>query len=221
MTLICLSTCSASLAQGKWGVRVYQNTDIFSVFYWVNSQSPEEESHVSFSRFSGAAAYSGRIYTHELELSVPQINGSSPQFAFPYKSRRVEESKNRFSSYSIRYTIARNVRISESFLFVFGAALNPYFTRSENIPQVETAFPVTYNAFGVSLNAVAGINIKATRSLSFIVDCPLKLFDYYHEIREVRNPAIPVRQQKTPSDETKFIMSAFTLRLGASYLFGR
>lgn len=201
-------------AQGNWGVRVNQNTDFFSV--------ESKGSKVQFARISAGVSYVTKKYTHDLELFVPTVKGSSPTFPWRYDKFENVLFTQRFSSYSMRYSVVRNFQVNNSFYFVLGGALNPYYLKVERLPTNENIAYYNYENFvGVSLNVVPGIKVIATKNLSFVLDCPLKLFDYYHKVYDVKNPAIPVRQQKMPSDHAKFFMNAFTIRLGASYVFGK
>jgi hypothetical protein len=66
--------------QGRWGIRVNQNTDLFNVTYKDRLHSVEER-QVRFGRFSVGLNYTPNKVTHELELFVPEINASADPYA--------------------------------------------------------------------------------------------------------------------------------------------
>ena len=84
-----------------------------------------------------------------------------------------------------------------------------------------TLFRLRITWGGVSPNAIPGINLQASKRLSFVLDCPLKVFDFYYKMVNIKNPAIPVRQEKDYSFESDFFMNAFTVRLGVAYKLGK
>lgn len=220
-TLVGIGICSALHGQGKWGIRLNQNTDFFPVTYTVSNASSYTEREVRAGRISAVFSYLRGKYTHELELFVPQVNSSDPIFPWPYAVRSMPTYKIKYSSYAIRYTISRNVySFTKSFSLSLGGGLNGYILKVKNVPQVENSFPVSDYMVGMSLNAVPGINLQASRHLSFVLDCPLKVFDFYYRTVNIQNPLIPPRQQKKRSFETDDFMKALTVRLGVAYKFG-
>lgn len=226
-TLILLCSCCALQAQGKWGIRVNQNTDFFSVTYRETNTTTHttrtyEEPEVRMSRISAAILHVNRGYAQELELFVPQVNGSQAVFPWPHDVRTYPpNSENKYSSYAMRYGVSKNVySVTRSFALSLGGGLNTYFLKVENAPHFESSFPVLDYVAGLSLNAIPGVNLQASKQLSFVLDCPLKIFDFYYRTVNIKNPAIPLRQQRTNSFETDFFTNAFTVRLGAAYTFG-
>jgi hypothetical protein len=218
--LIWLCSCCTLHAQGKWGIRLNQNSDFFSVTYRESTTSSYKEDQVRIGRISAAVTYFSGRYTQELEVFLPQTYSSKPTFPWPHDVRG-NPSEGRYSSYAIRYTISRNVySFTKSLSLSMGGGLNAYFLNDKNVPLVSNWFPVSNYMIGISLNAIPGINLQASKRLSFVLDCPLKILDFYHETVHTKNPAIPVRQQKIRSFETDYFMNAFTVRLGVGYRFG-
>jgi hypothetical protein len=157
---------------------------------------------------------------HELELFVPEVKTSTPTFPFLQYLDGSPDFERKFSSYSLRYTVARNFSVTKSFFLTLGGGLNPYYIKTEAFPVADNSYYNSYNTWGVSINLLPGLGIAASKHLSFMLDTPIKIFDYYRFVWDVHNPAIPIRQQKMPADETKFFMNAFTMRLGMKYVFG-
>lgn len=219
-TLIALCTCIYVNGQGKWGLRVNQNTDVFSVTYKEDFSS-YEKTEIRISRISAAVDYMRGKYTHDLEFFIPQINASTLQYPWPQTLYESTRFKNRISSYSLRYTVARNVySLTKSFFLVLGGALNPYYVKTEGLPQTELSYYASRSVLGISFNVVPGVSLKISKRISFVLDCPIKVFDVYRLIYEVRNPSLPISMQKMKSAEVDFFMNAFTLRLGAMYRLG-
>lgn len=227
VTSILLCSCCVLHAQGKWGIRLNQNTDFFSVTYTETDMntlitSSNKEREVRIGRISAAVSYLSGEYTQELELFVPQVNGSSPTFPWPHDVRINVNTEHKYSSYAARYMISRNVySLTKSLSLSLGGGLNAYCVKDEIMPRNEYAFPVSDYSIGMSLNVIPGVNLKASEHFSFLLDCPLKVFDVYHKTVNTRNPAIPVRRQKERSFETDFFMNAVTVRLGVAYQFGK
>jgi hypothetical protein len=215
-----LCTTSVMYGQGRWGIRVNQNTDLFNVTYEGYLHSVEER-QVRFGRFSAGLNYTRNKVTHELELFVPEINASADRVRFPWPQelRRDTNFASEVSSYSLRYALMRNVHSHQRLQIAFGFAVNPYYLKAESFPLVENVYYAYKSILGASLNLMPAISFRASKHVALTVDCPFKVADFYRRTINVKNPAIPIHQQKTHNSETTFFMSAYTVRVGLSYTF--
>lgn len=217
--------CTASLVfgQSRWGIRVNQNTDLFTVTYRESLSSPKE-SQVHFGRFSAGLNYTNNKVVHEFELFVPEINASTNHVQFPWPQELPHKSdfKNQVSCYSLRYAVMRNMHsLTQRFHLAFGFAVNPYYLKGESIPKMENTYYLSRSILGASLNIMPAINFNASERVVFTLDCPFKVVDFYRATTNIKNPAIPVHQQKTHTSETAFFMKSYTVRIGIAYRLGR
>jgi len=198
-SLMIFATWTTSYAQSKWGIRLNQNTDFFYVTYEEKTQS-HQEAKVRFGRLSAAVSYVIAKNTHELELFVPQINASNPSFPLPQILYRKPEFKNSISSFAMRYSAFRSLSITNTLFFTLGGAFKPYYLKTESLPVVANFFSGSYTSVGFSLNVIPGVTLKPFKQVSFVLDCPLKIFDFYRRAFYVANPAIPVSMRTISSN---------------------
>jgi hypothetical protein len=221
--LILVSRFSEVSAQGTWGGRINQNTDIFTVTDTYHKSASERKFH--FTRMSFGVVYKSQRWRHEIEVFVPEIKASFSHVQFPwaYDVYFHEGTKERTNSYSVRYALVRNVySFADRFHFALGLGLNPYYQKFESIPVQENIYYASTTTLGASINVLPAFNFDLLQNrLMITADCPLKLFDFFRSELYIRNPAIPIRQQKMPETTSKFFMNVYTVRIGVTYWFGR
>lgn len=211
-----------SYGQGKFGIKVYQNTDIFEVGYFESGVNESEKSnHINFNRLSiGISVTTKNNFTHEIELLIPEISKSinSVQFPMNYEFRKGDTFDGKISTYSIRYEMNKTFSNNLNRLaFNVGVGLNPYYVHIEYTPNTSTAFYFSNIFYGAALNFTPRINYKLSNRLILDLNIPLKIYDLRWEKTNIKNPSIPIRQQTVKDFDSIFFENAYTIRLGLMY----
>ena len=223
MVFVTLLSCvSTTYGQTEWGIRVNQNTDFFTVTYQ-NEENSFEEHQANFTRLSVELNRIRENVIEELELFIPQINApvDHVQFPWPQELTRQNNSINKTSSYSLRYSYTRIIRKQTSaFNVALGAAVNPYYLRAASDPYLSDHYASNRNILGVSLNLVPAVHFNASNHITLVVDCPFKVVDFYYISAITKNPTLPFGEQIIHKTEASFFMQAYTLRTGIMYRVG-
>lgn len=218
LTLIC------SFAQSTFGVKIYQNTDLFKTIYNEHPNNLVTSSEqVNFNRISLAMdIHTKNGFLHEVEFFIPEISKSVDALQYPmnYEFRKDVTFDGEASSYSLRYELSKTVtNESKRFAFSIGVGINPYYVHIEYIPNVETTYYWSTKRYGFALNLTPRINYKISPRFNIDLNVPFKFYDLRAEKNQVSNPAIPIRQQTTNDVDNIFFESAYTIRLGVEYKF--
>ena len=213
---------SCTFGQKSLGIKIYQNTDLFSIEYreWGNSK-PTVSEEVNFNRISLAASLQTKSkFVHEVELFIPEISKPLDKIQYPmnYELRRDETFDGEVSSYSFRYEFSKTFTDDTKRLgFGLGAGINPYYVHIEYIPNVETTFYFSSRLYGFVVNVTPRISYRLSNRFSIDLNVPLKIYDLRWEKIRVDNPAIPITQQTVTTLDNIFFEDAYTIRLGVMY----
>jgi hypothetical protein len=226
LTTLSILSSICSFGQSSFGVKVYQNTDLFKTIYNERRNNLVTSfEQINFSRISLAAdIHTKNGFQHEVEFFIPEISKSLDDIQYPmnYEFRKDVTFDGKASSYSLRYEFSKRLtNESKRFGFSIGAGINPYYLHIEYIPNVETTYYWSTELYGFALNFTPRINYKISRRFNVDLNVPLKIYDLRGEKNEVNNPAIPIRQQTTNDVDHIFFESAYTIRLGLAYKFAR
>ena len=215
-----------SFGQSTFGIKVYQNTDLFKTIYNESRNNLMTSSEqVNFSRISLAMdMHTKNGFLHEVEFFMPEISKSLEDIQYPmnYEFRKDVSFDGEASSFSLRYELSKRLtNESKRFGFYIGAGVNPYYVHLEYIPNVETTYYWSTKLYGFALNFTPRIAYKISRRFNVDLNVPLKVYDLRGEKNQVNNPAIPIRHQTTTDVDHIFFESAYTIRLGIEYKFAR
>jgi hypothetical protein len=210
------------LGQNSFGIKIYQNTDIFETQYYESKTSPVSKvGNFNFDRITLAIDIDTKKgYTHEIEFLIPEVSKSLDDVQFPlnYKFRKGETFDGEASTYSLRYEIGKTlINKAKRFSFLLGVGINPYYIRIEYEPNVETSYYWSTKLYGFALNMTPRINYKLSQRFSIDLNVPLKIYDLRGEKNNIKNPLIPIRQQTTNDYSNIFFESAYTIRFGLMY----
>jgi hypothetical protein len=209
--------------QNKLGVKVYHNTDLFTIKSTdYRAQVVTEERKPAFSRISVALELKkiNRI-THELEVFVPTFSQtlSSPQYPLNYDLRADVWYDTKVTSYALRYEVNKSLTNSRNrFNVGIGVAVNPYFVQVKYNPTSPNIYYWSTKLFGAALNFIPRFNYKITHRVSAEINFPFKIYDYRAQKERVHNPAIPIRHQQSGFLKGIFFEDAYTIRTGMTYL---
>lgn len=222
LTTCFFSTIIYSYGQHKFGIKIYQNTDIYKTQYYESGINKLTNfNNVNFNRLSLAIDIDTKNnFTHEIEFLIPEISKSTDDIQFPMSYEFIKDITfdGKASSYSLRYELSKTLtRASGRFAFNLGLGVNPYYVHIEYIPNVETAFYASTKLYGLALNMTPRIKYKLSERFSMDLNIPLKIYDFRGERNMVNNPAIPIRQQITNRFNNIFLENAYTIRLGLTY----
>lgn len=211
-----------SFGQKKYGIKIYQNTDIFKTQYYESrGRTLTKLNVVNFSRPSLAIdIHTKNSFTHEIELLIPEVSKSVENIQYPlnYEFRKDITTKGKASSYSIRYELNKTLtNESNRFSFSAGVGINPYYVRIEYIPIVETTFYMSTKLYGFAFNLTPRLKYKLSKRISVDLNIPLKIYDLRGQRNWIRNPLIPIGQQKNNDYRSIFFETAYTIRLGLMY----
>ena len=187
-----------SMAQSV-GVRLYQNSDFFEVKKeYYPTDKITRSSQVNFNRFSLSIILKTKKVTHELELFIPEITKPTNKAQFPknYQHKTGGPFSSEFTSYSFRYEIKKHLAGKSDLHFNAGIAVNPYYLLIERNPEFPGYFYNYERYSGASFNIIPEIQYNFTNRFSLVLNTPINVFDFHHKIWHVKNPSIPVRQQK-------------------------
>ncbi len=224
VTAIFISITIHSFGQNKFGIKAYQNTDIFEIQY---SESITDEvatvDKVNFTRLSLAMdIQTKKGFTHEIEFLIPEVSKSCDNIQYPMNYEFQKERpafKGQASAYSLRYELSRTLTNKVKKIgFYLGAGINPYYVLVEYIPNVVVNhYYSSTKLYGFVLNMVPRIKYKLSPRFIIDLNVPLKLYDLRAEKYHVKNPSIPVHQQTKIDYSNNFFESVYTFRLGLMY----
>jgi hypothetical protein len=218
-----------SFGQGKFGVKIYQNTDMFSVKYYTDagfsSSSESLSNKTNFTRASIALQITSKNkLTHEIEFMNPELSKSTdnPLFPFNYKLNITQLAYNSITTVSARYTVSKTVYSLNRLNFDLGIGINPYYVLQESISKIPTRYNSYLKYYGASFNVVPEVKFKLMLNLYLDLSVPFKIYDLNSEIFHVSNPSIPIDQQ-TISEKTSnsFFDKVYTIRIGILYAFAK
>ena len=217
-----ISNAIYSFGQNNFGVKIYQNTDIFETQYYESgTREMTKVKNVNFNRITFAVNIDTKKgYTHEIEFLIPEISKPLENIQYPlnYEFRKDETFDGEASSYSFRYEVSKALtNKAKRFSFLLGAGINPYYVHIEYEPNVETTYYSSTQLYGFALNIIPRIRYKVSQRFSVDLNVPLKIYDLRGEKNKTKNPAIPIRQQTTNDYSNIFFETAYTLRFGLMY----
>jgi hypothetical protein len=213
----------SSFAQNKFGIKIYQNTDIFNTeYYWRNDRSTSVD-NLNFKRISLALEmHTKKGYVHEIEFLLPEISKELDNIQYPlkYKFKKDITLDSEGSAYSFRYELSKILtNETKPFSFEFGIGINPYYVDIEYIPNVETTYYSYEKLYGCALNMIPGIRYKVSQRFNIDLNVPLRIYELRGVEHHIKNPSIPIRQQTANGYSHIFFESAYTIRLGLGYIF--
>lgn len=223
VTAIFISITIHSFGQNNFGIKAYQNTDIFEIQY---SESITDEvatvDKVNFTRLSLAIdIQTKKGFTHEIEFLIPEVSKSCDNIQYPMNyefQKKTPDFEGQASSYSLRYELSRTLTNKVKKIgFHLGAGINPYYVLIEYIPNVDTRYYSSTKLYGFVLNMVPRIKYKLSPRFIIDLNVPLKVYDLRAEKYHVKNPSIPVHQQTKIDYSNNFFESVYTLRFGLMY----
>ena len=220
LTAILLLGAASASGQKSFGVKVYQNTDIFDIDYR-EAGNTTNVNKTNFNRISLALNLRTKnSLVHELELFIPELSKSLENIQYPmdYELRKGDTFDGEVSSYSIRYELSKKLTDeTKRFGFTLGAGINPYYVYIQYFPKVETTYYASSELYGFALNIVPRLEYKLSNRFHLDLNIPLKVYDLRGEKIRLDNPAIPIRQQTSTDGDQIFFESAYTIRLGLMY----
>ncbi|MFM9840896.1 MAG: hypothetical protein ACKVOQ_21695 [Cyclobacteriaceae bacterium] len=225
--IVILLSTHFSFGQGKFGIKVYQNTDIFSITtidYDVNPSLTSTFSRTNFNRISIVLQMAAKNkLIHEIELIIPEFSKpiSNPQFPFNYAFRKRNDLDNLMTTISLRYEIHKKIHSVGNIHINLGIGLNPYYINVEDISKTPNTYDRYTKYFGGSLNLIPSIIYKISNQFSLEINCPFKIYDLMNVTNRIANPAIPINQQTSTKIENGFLYNIYTFRFGVSYYFIR
>ncbi len=223
LTVLFLFNAVHSFGQKSFGIKIYQNTDIFEIQFSESlTNEVEKFDKVNFFRLSLALnIQSKKGYIHEIEFSVPDVSKSYDNLRYPMNyefKKEMPDFEGQASSYSLRYELSRTLTSKTRRIgFNLGIGINPYYVLVEYIPTANTRYYSSTQLYGFALNMVPRINYKISQRFSIDFNVPLKMYDLRVKNYRVKNPSIPIHQQTKIDYSNHFFESAFTLRLGLLY----
>jgi hypothetical protein len=223
ITALFISNTICSFGQKNFGIKIYQNTDIFVVQYYERRANEVEKfDKVNFTRVSLSVDIDTKNgYTHEIEFLIPEISKSFDKIQYPMNyefQKKMQDFEGQASSYSLRYELSKTLTDKAKRLgFNLGIGINPYYLLVEYIPNVGPRYYSSAKLYGFVLNMVPRIEYKLSPRFSIDLNVPLKIYDLRAEKYRVKNPSIPIRQQTTIDYSNIFFESAYTFRLGLMY----
>jgi hypothetical protein len=225
ITLLAFLITTSSYGQTRFGLKVYQNTDIFSARYY-DSQNDKTTKHnyVKFNRISVAFnLYSKRRLVHEIEVLLPEISKSTDRVNFPldYEFKKMDSSwESIISTYSLRYELSKILtEPSKRLIFSLGFGANPYLTNTEYTPNIPNTYYSNTRVYGLSLNLIPRVTFKVSNNVNIDLNIPFKLYDFKKEETTIKNPNIPIHQQTSKNTHGDFFEKAYSIRLGVGVLF--
>ncbi len=224
LTILLILTVTYCYSQKKFGIKIYQNTDMFNAEYndWRNKPLTRDD-YVNFNRLSLAVnIISKNTFAHEIEFLIPEISKSTNNIQFPmkYEFEKDITFDSKASVYSMRYELSKALlRQSKRFNCTLGLGINPYYVHIEYIPNVATSYYHSDKLYGAVINIIPRMNYKINNRFSMDLNLPLRIFDLREETVRTRNPSIPIRQQTINTTHGIFFESAYTVRLGLTYSF--
>jgi hypothetical protein len=226
LTALTILSMISSYGQRNFGIKIYQNTDIFETQYYDNdTREVTKFDNVNFSRLSLAVDIDTKKgYTHEIEFLIPEISKPFDRIQFPmnYGFGKGTRFEGKASSYSLRYEISKRLtNKTKAFSFNLGMGINPYYVHLEYIPHDATSVYRSLKSYGFALNMVPRIKYKLSNRLSLDLNVPLKIYDLRGEEFRIKSPALSRSQQTANYHNDIFFESAYTIRLGLMYQFNK
>jgi hypothetical protein len=211
-----------SPAQNTVGIKVYQNTDAFETqFYETGPRTYTKVDNLHFSRISLALDFKTKKgLVHEFEILVPEFSKAPEKVMFPlnYEFRRGLTIEGNVSTLSFRYEINKTLTDkSRPFAFILGGGINPYFIDIRYEPKDAMTYQWLTKLYGFSFNITPRIQYKLNGRFSIDLNVPLKIYDLSKEDNWVKNPSIPISQQKKDETSNTFFENVYTVRLGLMY----
>jgi hypothetical protein len=206
-------------------VKLYQNSDFFQATYssyLSSSPRPLVVQHQHFNRVTVAVNLTRKNnWMHELELFIPDVSRpvADAQFPTAYTFQTYSENRtSRVSTYAFRYEMSKVFHSDKRFYYSLGLGVNPYYTKAEYEPVVDTYYYNNYEVYGAGLNVIPRVAFKITKKLRADLNVPFKLYDLKREKVYVANPSIAHRHQHSAETAHEFFEKTYTLRLGVAYL---
>jgi len=120
------------------------------------------------------------------------------------------------SSISLRYEYIINFFKKSDCILApsLGCAINPYFDQTKQKPHTTQAFPSSYVTFGAKGFIIPRLTYYYNSKCFFDFNIPIALFDAQNKFSTVRNPGIPVANQRISDGNFDVLPKQFYLRLG-------
>jgi hypothetical protein len=216
-----------SFGQGKFGIKIYQNTDVFSVTTTDNDVSPSItsiSSQTNFNRISIALQIKSRNkLNHQIELMIPEISKQIPdvQLPFSYQFIKRKESKSSITTISFRYEISKSLYSFKNFRLNLGFGLSPYYVFQERKSYSPNFFDSYLEYYGASFNTIPYITYNVTNRFGLEISFPFTIYNLQKVTQHIANPAIPIKQQTNVGLESNFSNNVYTIRFGMLYVFNK
>lgn len=214
-----------SSGQTGYGLKIYQNTDIFETRYHSRFNEVTKVENINFSRISLAIDLdTKRRYTHEIEILIPEFSKPLDNVKFPlnYEFRKDDTIEGKASTFSLRYELSKALTAQDKhFAFLLGAGINPYYVYIEYEPNVSNTYYWSTKLYGFALNITPRVMYRFSQRFSADLNFPFKIYDLRGESNYVDNPSIPIRQRKTTDTSHIFFDQVYTVRIGFMYKLNR
>src|SRR6187402_386592 len=114
ITALFISNTLFSFGQKSFGIKIYQNTDIFEIQYVeFRTNDVEKVDKVNFTRVSLAVGIDTKKgYTHEIEFLIPEVSKSYDNIQYPMNyefKKKMQDFEGQASSYSLRYEVSKTL----------------------------------------------------------------------------------------------------------------
>jgi hypothetical protein len=226
IVLLTLAGSIVVFGQRSFGIKIYQNTDIFdSEVTDTDAKTKTTVHNVNAGRFTIALnLVSKNKMIHEIELFIPEVSKSLDNMQYPmdYNFRKSYRIEGKGSSYSLRYELSKMVTKEDKRLrFSGGVGVNPYYVHLEYFPLNTQTYYSSSRLYGAAINIIPRLTFDLAQGFYLDLSVPLKVYDLRVDEFQVNNPAIPVEQQISTDYNSIFFENAYTIRLGLAYTINK
>jgi hypothetical protein len=155
-----------------------------------------------------------RNHFNEIELNTLGLKRFTDSYNDPW-GNPVEADIREFSA-GIRYQFSFRLIKKEGTLNPFiGLSALSLYSNTGNTPKVTYAYPRVTRHFNEVIAVVPHLRYNMSDRVFMNFDFPIQVMNFEYIFQEVRNPAIPIRQQRNSGIETHFeFMPVIHARLG-------
>lgn len=181
----------------------------YSYSMFGNDTIPVQKNYQDFIFFHPSVAFTWKRkkhISHEIELSnfVFQVVDTTTRRLTPQVNTL--NGNLQVSMYiAVRYEYMYNIfSFPRRFSPSISAAITPYFQYQNTHPHTSLNYPTSFRAIGGKLSIIPRLNIKLTKRCFLDVNLPIMLFDQSIQRVILKNPSLPLNQQRNSYGNSAF-----------------
>jgi hypothetical protein len=227
--LLLLCSNMASYAQNKWGLKLYQNSDYFALYYQTPVATstgilygPASRTNLkSLKRISIAATLeNAHHYFHEFELMIPDVGRPAEKLSIPIVCTVSNNSNQKtvVNAFALRYEISKSFsRREKRANFKTGVGVTPFYIAFKSDPINERAEHAKRKFIGADFYVIPRLEYRLSKKFHLDLNAPINISEFRIENIFIKDQSVPVAMRKENVFAFNSFPHAFNMRLGLMY----